>query len=265
MDQKVFNFVTEKFGTAAGELGYRKLKEEEKEQEGPSAVFLNADIAYGILYRTEKKRFELRSCGVEEDKPDRSWKPISTWLFDPETDTQSDAQSIVDDFIETVRGPRQLASAKARKKRKKDDENNVDPLFFFNRFVGVFPELKEEITAERASYDDVRAVTFARASLLPKLEDLFRNRSFEKDRVAKCCNLLNDMYISGDMDVRSLITIVILNGLSSEAVEVIRPQFSEELVKSYKAGLKLKGKKIKPEKKKKRKSFMAQTLQNMDR
>lgn len=264
MDQKIFDFVVEKFGAAVEETGYRKLKEPEENKDGPAAVFLNADAAYEILYHTEKKRFELRSCVVEDEKPDGKWKPVSAWLFDPETDTQNDAQSIVSDFIETVRGPRQLAAAKKRKKHKKDDENNVDALFFFNRFVGVFPELKEEITAERAAYGDVRAVTFARANLLPKLEDLLRNRSFEKSRVTKCCSLFNDMYISGDMDVRSVITIVILNGLSREAVEIIRPQFSEELAKGFKAAQKIRDKKFKPEKKKKHKSFMARTLENMD-
>jgi hypothetical protein len=47
---------------------------------------------------------------------------------------------------------------------------------------------------------------------------------------------------------------------------VIKPLLSEELAKSHKAALKLKGKKVKPEKKKKRKkSFMAATLNDRNR
>ena len=263
LDQKIFENVAGSVGAALAELGYERVKNPESDPEGPVAVYTATESAYGILYRESQKRFELRSCGLEDGNPDGQWKSVSLWLFDPETDSQAQAQSIVDDFIETVRGPKQLAAVKARKKRKKDDENNADPLFFFNRFVNVFPELKDEITAERGMYGEIRTVTFARASLLPRIAAVCANPG-EKDRAAKCCTLLNDLYVAGDMDVRSLITIVILNGLSPEALEVLRPTFSAELAKSYKSAAKLKGKKIKPEKKKKHKNFMAQTLNNMD-
>ncbi len=38
----------------------------------------------------------------------------------------------------------------------------------------------------------------------------------DSDAISRCCTLLNEMYVSGDMDVRSIITIVILNGLSEQ-------------------------------------------------
>jgi hypothetical protein len=73
------------------------------------------------------------------------------------------------------------------------------------------------------------------------------------------------MYVSGDLDVRSIITIVLLNGLSERAVEALKPNFSQELAKAHKSALKMKGKKVKPEKKKKRSQIMAATLNEMDR
>lgn len=264
MELKAFDTVTQSVGAALEELGFRRDAEEKNGKDGRTVTFVSDGIAYSILYRENKKRFELRSCETEDEKPDNQWKTVSMWLFDPETDTAAEAQSIAADFTETIRGP-QITPAKAKKKKKKEDDSNVDPLFFFNRFVGVFPELKDEINAEKEAYGDVRAVTFARSRLLPKLEALCADPS-ESERLGRCCTLLSDLYVSGDMDVRSLITIVILNGISSgEALERMKPLFGEELQKGFAAARKIRGKKIKPEKKKKRKVITADTLNEMRR
>ena len=261
MDQKAFEIVVSGVENTLSERGYRRV-EGETQKDGREALFLGEANAYSVLYQGSNKRFSLRSCDMDGEKPDGNWKSLSMWLYDPETDTTAQVQSIVNDFVETLTGPKQTPVAKTRKKRKKDDDSNVDPLFFFNRFVGVFPKLKEELNTERTTYGDVRAVTFARKKLLPKINALVNNPA-EKNRVTRCCQLLNDMYISGDMDVRSIITIVILNGIEGEtAVETVRSQLSEDLQKSYKSALKMKGKKVKPEKKKKKKKFMADVLQS---
>ena len=187
------------------------------------------------------------------------------WLFDPATDSADQAQSIVNDFTETVAGPKRTAAlSRTKKKRRKDDDSNVDPVFFFNRFVGVFPELKDEMNEERENYGDIRAVTFAQDKLLPKLEALCSSGE-DTGAVGRCCTLLNEMYVSGDLDVRSIITIVILNGLSEKSLSILKPLFTTEMAKGFKAGYKMKGKKVKPEKKKKRSSIMAATLNETDR
>lgn len=261
MEQKTFELVAGKVGETLSGQGFRREGGILQEEEGKTALFLGDGVAYSVLYEEGKKRFALRICDVEDGKPNGSWRSLSMWLYDPETDTPAQAQSIVDDFTETLAGPKQKAAVTQRKKKKKDDENNADPVFFFNRFAGLFPELRDELSQERSAYGDVRAVTFAREHLLPKINALL---SFpEKDRVTRLAGLLNDLYVAGDMDVRSVITIVILNGIEGEgAAEALRPLLSEELSKAHKAGLKLKGKKIRPEKKKKKKKFTADTLLN---
>jgi hypothetical protein len=262
MDQKVFEMVAGSVETALNGQGYRKTENGARE-DGREVYFLGDSTAYSVLYEEKTKRFTLRTCGMDGEEPDGTWKSLSMWLYDPDTDTPAQAQSIIGDFTETLAGPKQTAVAKARKKRKKDDDNNVDPMFFFNRFVGLFPELKDELNLEKSTYGDVRSVTFARNQLLPKINALLNNPA-EKDRIARCCQLFNDLYLSGDMDVRSIITIVILNGIEGEAAAAtVRSQLNEELLKSYKAGLKMKGKKVKPEKKqKKKKKFIADSLRD---
>lgn len=262
MEQKAFDLIVGRLEAAMTGQGFKKATGGLQEPEGKAALFLGDGAAYSVLYEEKRKRFSLRICDLEEDKPNGKWKTLSMWLYDPETDTPAQVQSIVDDFTETVSGPKQAAAITARKKRKKDDENNVDPTFFFNRFIGIFPELRDELNEEKARYGDVRTVTFTRERLLPKINALLSS-SAEKGRADRCAGLLNDQYVAGNLDVRALITIVILNGMEERAVETLRPLMNEELTKSFKSGLKLKGKKIKPEKKKKKaKKFMADTLLN---
>ena len=188
------------------------------------------------------------------------------WMFDPQTDDIKEAESIVNDFVETIEGPKRVEIVQqAKRRKKKDEESSNDPVFFFNRMVGVFPELKEEMNKERAVYGRVRAVTFAREKLLPKMELLAKNYP-DSEPFDRMCTLLNDMYQSGDMDVRSIITMVLLNGFQDEtALMRVEEKFSEDLAKSYKYGRKLKGKKVKPEKKKKQRKFTADTLNEMKR
>jgi hypothetical protein len=73
------------------------------------------------------------------------------------------------------------------------------------------------------------------------------------------------MYVAGDMNVRSIITIVILNGIEDRALENMKPLFSDDLKKGYTAAAKLKGKKIKPEKKKKEGKVVADNLNTLRR
>lgn len=262
MEQKAFDLIAEKVGAALSGQGFARVAGEQREESGSYVLYKGENTAYSILYNQDKKRFELRSCEIEDGEPDKKWKSVSIWLFDPEADDLAAAESIVNDFVESVSAPKPVV-AKPKKKRKKEDEDTNDPVFFFNRFVGIFPELKEELNTEREEYGDVRAVTFAKEHLVSRIEALCA-QSEKQDGIKRCCDLLNDMYANGDMDVRSIIIIVILNGIEDPAaIENMKPLFSDDLKKSYTAGLKFKGKTVKPEKKKKEKRFIADNLNNM--
>lgn len=264
MEQNAFVLVTGKVGEALKEQGYTPVTDAKPEEDGQCAVFAGEETAYSILYRAQQKRFELRKCDMTDNGPSGKWKSVSMWLFDPATDSTEQAQGIVDDFVETIAPKKQTAAmARTKKKRRKDDDSNVDPIFFFNRFVGVFPELKDEMNEERETYGDIRAVTFAREKLLPKLEMLCSSGT-DGDAISRCCTLFNEMYVSGDFDVRSIITIVLLNNLSEKSIAALKPLFTDEMAKGYKSGYKMKGKKVKPEKKKKKSKIMAATLNEMD-
>lgn len=264
MDKKVLALVADPVGTALRDMGYEPAKIGNPTEGVGSAVFSGETTAYGVFYVEEKKHFELRTCDASDGGQTGEWKVISTWLFDPATDGAAQAHDIADDFLETIRGPKQRAAVRSKKKRRKDDDNNIDPVFFFNRFVGIFPELKDELNLERDRYGDVRPVTFARENLLPKLEAVC-SAGADGDTVARCGSLLSDLYKNGDLDVRSIVTIVVLNGLSGGAVKNLEPSFTEEMEKGYRSALRMKGKKVRPEKVKKRSRMMGETLNDMER
>ena len=160
-----------------------------------------------------------------------------------------------------VQGPKRVALVQQKHRSKKDGDRVVDPLFFMNRLVNIFPELKDELNEEKIVYGQVRFATFIKAHVVPRCEDLAQKYP-NSDPMKKLCSLLDDMYANGDLDTRSLAAITLLNSLSDSAFQAVRERLGEELQKSTKYSRRLKGKKIKPEKKKKKKKVVAKPLDN---
>ncbi len=252
-----FEIITEKFEKAVMNDGYRKETVAESDTE-LTALYIG-EIAYSIVYTYLTRRVVLRSCDVNDGEPDNNWKTLATWLFDPETDGNREAESIGNDFAETVKGPKQTAAVQRRKKRKKDGEGNVDPLFLANRMVTYFPELKDQIAYEVAHYEQFRGVIFAEEKIVPKFNKLVEEANQAK--LEKISAGLAAMYASGDLDTKGIITYDLLNSVkSNEKFEQLIASFSAMDRKVAIAARKLIGKKIKPEKPQKSRSYTADAL-----
>lgn len=260
MDVKVaFNSISDKVEGALLAQGYTKEKAVGNSNELVS-LFTSENMAYSVVYIKDKMHMILRSCAMTEDGPDNDWKDLATWLFDPQNDTQKEANSIANDFISNCSSVVAVKRMKAQKKKKnKEDGGSADPLFLAKRFVSLFPELKDEIKKEEDCYYPFRGVTFTKTSILPKVVDLVK--SGNKASVNKLGTLLSAQYANGDADTRSIITIVILNGVPNEQYDLVNESLSEELQKAWKNALKFKGKKVKPLKQKKKKTSMIERLQ----
>lgn len=232
------------------------------DEEGKAVMFATDEVAYSLLYDNKRQRFEFRSATLDGDKKPGEWRRLALWLFDSEEGTKQDAESIANDFLEIVRGPKRIAAVQTAKKKKKGEESNVDPQFFYNRLVNIFPELKDDMNTERIVFGKVRFATMARAVIAPKCEAFAKTGG---EDVIKLTNLFNDMYKDGDIEVRSIISHGIFNALSDEAMGKISENFSEELHKIYKCSRRLKDKNIKPEKPKKQNKVVAAALDNANR
>lgn len=225
-------------------------------EEGRAEMMATSDVAYGVFYEKRQQRFELKSTTLDNDGKPTAWRSLSLWLFDEQDGTRDDAVSIANDFLEIVQGPKRVALVQQKKKRGKNDERNIDPLFFINRLANIFPELKEDLKEERIVYGQVRYAIFIKEKVAPKCEEL-AIRYKDSELTEKLGTLFSDMYADGDMDLRSILTVTLLNHMSEEAFLNIHENLSAELQTDTKYTRKLIGKKIKPEKKKKEKKVQA--------
>ncbi|MBQ4128983.1 MAG: hypothetical protein IJD68_04340 [Ruminococcus sp.] len=248
MIKKAFTIVTDKVNTVLEPQGFKKQKVDNSNADEIVALFTGENVAYSVIYYTEKMHMVMRSCTMTEDGPDNEWKTMATWMFNPETDTEKEASSIGNDFADAVSSPVNIKRAKQTKK-KKSDEGSADPVFLFKRLVKFFPELKEEIKYEEDTYYPFRAVTFAREHVVNKINTCLARG--DKREITKLMGVLSAQYLNGDPDTRAIVTIVILNSVESKYQDIIEPLMSDELSKAYKSALKFKNKKVKPEKVKK--------------
>lgn len=258
MEQRAFELIKNKLQEALYEQGFGDAIEMQVEN-AKAVMFTTGEVAYGILYEENKKRFVLRSATMVSKTEPGQWRLLSTWLFDAES-TLADAESIANDFLEITQSEKRVELVKtSKKRRKKEEENNADPQFFFNRLVPVFPELRDEMNEERIVYGQVRPTVFAEEKIAPKCEKLakeFPNSEPFKRMVAVFC----DIYGTGDKDTRAVIQFGVLNSIKDEtAIKNIMDNFTEDcdLSKVYKFSRKLIGKNIKPEKQKKEKKVDA--------
>lgn len=248
MINKAYKIITDKVFSVLESQGFKKNKVSGAQSNEMVTLFTGENVAYSVIYYTDKMHMVMRSCTMTDDGPDNEWNTMATWMFNPETDTEREATSIGNDFADAVSTPVNIKRVKQTKK-KKSDEGSADPLFLFKRLVKFFPELKDEIKEEEDSCYPFRYVTFTKEHIVERVNTMIKRGS--KADITKLMSVLSAQYANGDVDTRSIITIVILNSVDDNSTQVIEPLMSEDLLKAYKSARKFRGKKVKPEKVKK--------------
>ena len=252
MEKKAFELIAGRTEKVLEQQGFKRQKGYKSTEAGDMVLFLSENTAYSILYNKEGGQFELRHTAMTDEGPDDNhWKSISSWIFDPENDDIKEAESIASDFCNTLDDAKRRAAIRAAKRKATKDEDDMPgPVFFFKRLANVMPELRDEIAEERETYEDFRAVTFAKEKIVPKVDALAKKKGSQQ--MTKMCSVLNDFYQNGDMDVRSIITIVILNGVSEQSRANILENMDEDFRKYYPRALRYKGKNVRPERPKRK-------------
>lgn len=259
--KKAFELIVGKVEAELVKAGYEKQKVAAENDNELVALFTSHNVAYSVVYYKDKQQMVLRSCTMTEDGPDNEWKTLATWLYDDETATQKDAESIANDFIEGVSGAVAIKRAKQiKQKKKKDDDGTADPKFLAKRFVTFFPELKEEIKNEEDCYFPFRGATFAKEHIASRVDTYIKRAT--KPELEKLAGAFNLQYGNGDVDTRSIITIVILNSLENQEFYTLSEYFDDDLKKASAATRKYRGKTVKPEKPKKKSVTTASNLKN---
>lgn len=257
MNQKAFEIIEDILREELDNQGFGQAIKLDDEA-GKAYMYVLEDIGYSILFDDSKKSFVLRSATLNDGKADK-WKNLSSWLYDEETATKADLESIGNDFLDIVRGPRRLEVQKKVAKKTKGDDRNIDPLFFFNRMISYIPELREEMNKDRIKYAKIRYATLTKSLLVPACEKIAKENGSE---LVKMTELFDDMYKDGDVEVRGIVIHGLFNSLSDEAMANISAHFGDELKKVYKCSRPLKNKKVKPEKVKKKNQIIANAVEN---
>lgn len=263
MINEAFEFICTRVQEALEPQGFNKLNVSNTANDEMVSLYANDAIAYSVIYYADKNRMVLESCGMTEDGPDNDWRALATWMFDPEVNDKKDANSIANDFISTVSAPVRQKAQRQQKKKKRDEDGNVDPVFLYKRLVTVFPELKEDIFNEEDCYNPFRSAAFAKAAVVPKVNALLS--SGNRQQITKLGAVLSAQYKNGDMDCRSIITIVILNGIEGENNEQLMDETLDDMLKkAWKFARRYRGKNVKPEKPKKQSKFKQLAAQNLN-
>ena len=105
----------------------------------PGGDVYHRGCAYSLLYERAHQRFQLRSTTLKEGGEPGDWRGLSLWLFDEREGTRADAESILNDFLEVVQGPKRVALVQQKHRSKKDGDRVVDPLFFYEPAGEHFP------------------------------------------------------------------------------------------------------------------------------
>lgn len=263
MLNEAFKTISDKVEEALAPQGYTKVKAASVDDNELVSLYVSENVAYSVVYYRDKMHTVLRTCPMSDDGPDNDWNTLATWMFDPERDTLKEATSIANDFVEALTAPSAAKRAKQTKrtKAKKDDDGNADPLFLSKRFVTLFPDIKDEIRTEEECYYPFRGVTFARASIVPRVNDLVEKGN--KADLKKLGSILSAQYGNGDADTRAIITIVILNSIPEQYEDRVEEYLSDPLKKAFAHAKKYRGKTVKPEKEKKQRKTIAKRLSEM--
>ena len=99
--------IVDKLGEALEKQEFKRV-DAEPEDGVRMQVFAGENLAYAVMYTLKTKRIELKTCAMTDDGPDKNWKSISSWLYDPQEGEDADVESIVNDFCETVEGPKRV-------------------------------------------------------------------------------------------------------------------------------------------------------------
>ena len=237
------------------------------------AVLTDGKVNAKIVYSPEVKRFIL--FRGEADCTDNDYSELQSYLFEPTGEDASDvreANSVANEFSETICGPAPIsvipqASRKLSKKERESDESSA--VYFVNRIPGVLPECREPLLQHKEYFDMLLPNKFCEEVVVSAVARLMSDKS-RKPQAEQFFAFLNKMYDAGDMDVKSIITMTILNSITGEErIDYVEGLLSDTLKKSWKSARKFIGKQVKPEKESKYKQmsdqYRAQLMQNMNK
>ncbi len=160
----------------------------------------------------------LCSLATADVAVDEDFKKMTTSLFDSETADDRDVKYIVNEFsdcvTETYSKKKQAAKKLPQpvsKSAAKSGAVYYDLVTLGNRFVQIYPELKEEYRKNIEKYDEFLADEFFTQYGNEKLRETVRKN--DPIQMRKLFNMLNEIYNDGTNQTQSVIVVTMLGSL----------------------------------------------------
>lgn len=205
MNIDAFNHIIDTIEPILKQTSFELIEEEN------SAYYKNQNTAIRVVYIEDKTLFELQKCELnEEGVPPEQWNTLSSWLFLPEY-TLKDAKSVANDFADTLMSvfgikPNAPVNHTALPQKKSDNECNVNSLTA--RFLTIFPQFKDVYPKYVTQSGTFLYTKFFSEIGATHLKELLQGD--DKRHLEKYFDTLNHHYCLGDLEVRSLVSSVII-------------------------------------------------------
>lgn len=177
-------------------------------------IYVGELKAVKVRFEEDKKQFVLSCADASEDGVGE-FSPMSSWLF-PEDAGERDISSIANDFEDSCRA---LFGYKTNNVQKIDlprasSNGNKNPEALAQRFLAVFPGLKEEYAEHMQLNNEFFYVEFFEDKAVPEVCKLLDTG--DKKKISKFMTMLNEMYIDGTKETTALVAYTILGGVGAK-------------------------------------------------
>lgn len=217
-----------------------------------TAVLTDGKTSAKIVYAPDVNRFYLFKGAA--DCGDDGFEEVQSYFFELTGDNASDlreALSVANEFSESFDGGVQAVTvpSSSRTASKKDRENDeTSAVYFVNRIPSVLPECREPLLQHKEHYEMLLPNKFCDEVVTAAVAKVLSDKT-QKKKAEELFAFFEKMYYSGDMDVKSIITMTILNSITGEErIAYVEGLLSSDMAKAWRSARRFIGRQVKPEK-----------------
>lgn len=201
----------------------------------------NGSGAVRVMWNLDTKDFGLEFSNDPEADPD-TFSRVSLWRLNEETADTRDVKSIINDFDDAIRDRfvKKVSTGSdgvkmpipVSRSEVKNSGAHFDTNTLASRFATIYPDYKETIKENIATYGNLLADDFFSNHAAPKvLETVQKGTSQE---IKKLINMFNELYDDGSTEVQQIICVTLLGQFSEDekSLEKLDKYMSESLKKS---------------------------------
>jgi hypothetical protein len=187
------------------------------EKDGTERLCFESETGGVLIYYDDSRKVFTLEIAHSDGIGELSYSVAAEWLFDTEKNDERDAKSIANDFDDTLRahflkasGALLLDEVKVPRGITKADAKAgavYDPVTMATRYADIFPEFKENIKINLATYGQFLPEDFFETYVSAHAAGIILKGGNEAKKVV---NTFNEMFEDGSTAVQGIIAVTIL-------------------------------------------------------